>query len=378
MSIGSRLLQYRLEKKLTQQEVADYLKVARQTVSKWENEKTIPPLDTLQALCEFYEISLTDVMDSKIEYKGSVQTTYVEIQKILEKIQKQNKKKQSLSFLLMFLCTVSLSSSIYVYQQFQTYQKNLYNDLAVDPYKDESLEIIYEDHSIFSNSETNPSNIRVNHIDINNKNVNILGQLIVKEYTYDTNCELVLDSMEYGKIIYPLTKENERTFVFDLSIPLTNYHSAHLRISDGNGKEVLEQLNQDYLGLFNFCNTIIEKTTSIYMPIENEKLKLDTLIYEPIQLDWIEGSFQEGTVYLRVYDYTAKKTLYNDSFPITQYKEIQLTLPTSYGNRIQGEVNIHLKGEFKTTYCFGFVRNIHQHTKPIVILPLIFEGGNES
>ena len=50
--IGSKIKSARLEKKLTQEQVAELLGVSRQTISNWENEKSYSsPLHKLQSLC---------------------------------------------------------------------------------------------------------------------------------------------------------------------------------------------------------------------------------------------------------------------------------------------------------------------------------------
>ena len=42
--IGSKIKSARLEKKLTQEQVAELLGVSRQTISNWENEKSDPDI----------------------------------------------------------------------------------------------------------------------------------------------------------------------------------------------------------------------------------------------------------------------------------------------------------------------------------------------
>ena len=42
--IGSKIKAARLEKKLTQEQVAELLGVSRQTISNWENEKSYPDI----------------------------------------------------------------------------------------------------------------------------------------------------------------------------------------------------------------------------------------------------------------------------------------------------------------------------------------------
>lgn len=68
---GERLLVeeklYNLRKKLnlSQEEVADKLKVSRQTISKWETNQSLPDFDKISPLCELYNISADDLLNIK-------------------------------------------------------------------------------------------------------------------------------------------------------------------------------------------------------------------------------------------------------------------------------------------------------------------------
>lgn len=52
----------RLEKGLTQQEVANLLNVTRQTVSHWENAEPLPPILALVDLSELYNESISRII----------------------------------------------------------------------------------------------------------------------------------------------------------------------------------------------------------------------------------------------------------------------------------------------------------------------------
>ncbi len=54
-----------MNQKISQQELADYLKVSRQTVSKWELGKSIPDLESLTLLADYFEISLDVLVGRK-------------------------------------------------------------------------------------------------------------------------------------------------------------------------------------------------------------------------------------------------------------------------------------------------------------------------
>lgn len=56
--ISENLQQLRKEKKLTQLELAEKFNYSDKAVSKWENGDTLPDIETLLQLCEFYGVTL--------------------------------------------------------------------------------------------------------------------------------------------------------------------------------------------------------------------------------------------------------------------------------------------------------------------------------
>lgn len=62
MKIGDKLKQARLNKNMTQEEVAEKLYVSRQSISNWENNKTYPDIGNVIALSDLYEVSLDELL----------------------------------------------------------------------------------------------------------------------------------------------------------------------------------------------------------------------------------------------------------------------------------------------------------------------------
>lgn len=56
--MGERLLKLRNQSSLTQEELAERLDVSRQSISKWELNKTLPDVDKLIQLSEMYQVSI--------------------------------------------------------------------------------------------------------------------------------------------------------------------------------------------------------------------------------------------------------------------------------------------------------------------------------
>ena len=93
MEIGPKFKKARLEKKLTQENVAEILNVSRSTISSWEVGRSYPDLDNLVSISNLYDVSLDNLLreDSKMVKKLSLDT-------------KQKKRfKIIISLLLMFI-----------------------------------------------------------------------------------------------------------------------------------------------------------------------------------------------------------------------------------------------------------------------------------
>ncbi|MGN1399548.1 MAG: zinc ribbon domain-containing protein [Erysipelotrichaceae bacterium] len=58
------LYKLRMDKGLSQEELANKLYVTRQAVSRWENGDTIPNTDTLKLLSKFYDVSINTLLGS--------------------------------------------------------------------------------------------------------------------------------------------------------------------------------------------------------------------------------------------------------------------------------------------------------------------------
>lgn len=61
MNLGEKIYELRMEKNMSQGDLADKLDVSRQSVSKWENNTAVPDLDKLIKICDVFEISLDEL-----------------------------------------------------------------------------------------------------------------------------------------------------------------------------------------------------------------------------------------------------------------------------------------------------------------------------
>ena len=63
--IGAFLSELRKEKNLTQNELGEKIGVTNKTVSRWENGNYLPPVEMLQILSKFYDVSINEILNGE-------------------------------------------------------------------------------------------------------------------------------------------------------------------------------------------------------------------------------------------------------------------------------------------------------------------------
>lgn len=67
MNIGEKILELRKENNLSQEQLAEKLDVARQTISKWELSETCPNIEQAKQLSNLFNISLDELVGNDIK-----------------------------------------------------------------------------------------------------------------------------------------------------------------------------------------------------------------------------------------------------------------------------------------------------------------------
>ena len=65
VKIGSFLKQLRKEKELTQESLAEQLRVSSRTISRWETGSNLPDIGLLIEIAEFYQISIPEIINGE-------------------------------------------------------------------------------------------------------------------------------------------------------------------------------------------------------------------------------------------------------------------------------------------------------------------------
>lgn len=67
MEIGKKIMEFRKKKGLSQEELAEKVGVARQTISKWELGETSPDLKQAKELSMIFKVSLDELVDNDLK-----------------------------------------------------------------------------------------------------------------------------------------------------------------------------------------------------------------------------------------------------------------------------------------------------------------------
>lgn len=92
--LSENLKNLRKTKGITQEELAIRLNVVRQTISKWEKGLSVPDADTLIKLADFFEVSVSELLGSKVEKEADTNSIADQLSRINEQLAIKNKRSQ--------------------------------------------------------------------------------------------------------------------------------------------------------------------------------------------------------------------------------------------------------------------------------------------
>ena len=66
INLGENLVQLRINNRISQEELADELKISRQAVSKWEQGTTKPDVDNLLKISKYFKVGMDDLVSNDV------------------------------------------------------------------------------------------------------------------------------------------------------------------------------------------------------------------------------------------------------------------------------------------------------------------------
>ncbi len=107
--IAENLVKLRKNAKLTQLEFSEEVKYSDKSISKWEKGESIPNIEVLKFIADYYKITLNDLTDANLDLSENR-----DIKEMEEKVSKYNK----LTVSLLFISSIWIvATTIFVYSE---------------------------------------------------------------------------------------------------------------------------------------------------------------------------------------------------------------------------------------------------------------------
>ncbi|MDD3413850.1 MAG: helix-turn-helix transcriptional regulator [Lachnospiraceae bacterium] len=115
----------RKQKGLSQETLAQQLNVVRQTISKWEKGLSVPDADMLTKIAELFEVSVSELLGSKIEEEKNVNEIAVQLALLNEQLANRSRRNRKIlkgiliSFSAVILIMLLLSIAGFTTSKYQ-------------------------------------------------------------------------------------------------------------------------------------------------------------------------------------------------------------------------------------------------------------------
>ncbi|GKQ43314.1 transcriptional regulator [Companilactobacillus sp. RD055328] len=111
MTLGRRLKKVRVKRGYSQGDVAEFLNISRQSISRWETDNGYPDIDNLVELSKHYEISTDELLTGEMPQQQEVEGKYKKINGLLFSQNDESWILLILSFLSLTIVPFGLASS---------------------------------------------------------------------------------------------------------------------------------------------------------------------------------------------------------------------------------------------------------------------------
>lgn len=114
IKIGSFLRELRKEKELTQEQLAEKFGVSSRSVSRWENGNTMPELNILVELADYYEVDIKEIIDGERKSEIMKKEEKETLQKVADYAEAEKKTAVKRKCIATFLGTFIFALCILV------------------------------------------------------------------------------------------------------------------------------------------------------------------------------------------------------------------------------------------------------------------------
>lgn len=278
--IGKFILKLRLEKNMTQQELAHKLGVTDRAISKWENGRGLPDLSLIKPLCDELNITVNDFISAERVDKEKYQEKFEE--NILNTIEYSNKKNKGLiKFIVIILIFIILLISMFLIDvnKMRNNEQVIFSTWGFkysptinlnETFINETIKkyLINNDSNELHNNSKKFVSMRVYLLEEKVKNEKYYVYAWVRESTYYLdNQKLIEDSSSSIPYKFVVIKENDEFYVDDSRIPRDGsyYYNDMKNIFPKSVRDDMENIHND--GTIEKLNIDILNQAKLYFHI---------------------------------------------------------------------------------------------------------------
>lgn len=265
MSIGKKLLSLRQQKGISQQELANYLHVTRQTVSKWESDLSLPDMKLSLAIAEFYNISITELLGIEEETsQDSLKQLYEGTNIVLDNMQKEFKKTRFFDFCIIGVCVLSLTISLILLVKTNNKNNQIINNnyYEIKDNTDQSIDVIVEKY----------------HLDTISADVVVIFSK--NDISSHSNSYIYLKGSNDNDIQLPMTLNASNVFEYKGNMKLDTFKESVI-VLDNDGKKSRYEFNIHEKVLSD--SNLLKSAITFSIPSREGTLDKDVISYKMVK-----------------------------------------------------------------------------------------------
>lgn len=248
MTLGQKIAELRKLNHYSQEELATQMKVSRQTISKWETDMSLPDIERIMELSQFFQVSLNELLqvdDEKTIHHDELQALFnqmVVIQENYDKeiqARKQQQRRMIVFAMISMICLCLLIGLLFVKLNQTTEQISILSSEISGSMN--NLEMNIQDSLQNKDSLLSDFSYQIKEINLKDGKVKLLLKTALKDSSKNTIVQFMINAQnqESLKAIY-----KDGIYQYEGYIPLCDIHKLGVLIENKNQKRV--QMIQDF------------------------------------------------------------------------------------------------------------------------------------
>lgn len=248
MTLGKKIAELRKLNHYSQEELAMQMKVSRQTISKWENDLSLPDIERIIELSQLFQVSLNELLqvdEEKTIHQDELQALFnqmVVIQENYDKeiqIRKQQQKKIFIFGIILIVCLCLLISLLFMKLNQTNEQINFLSSEISGSIN--NLEYSIQDSLQNKDSLLSDFSYQINEINLKDHKAKLLLKTALKDTSKDTIVQfMIVDQNQNQSNLKTIYKDG--MYQYEGYIALCDIQKLGVLINNEN-KERVQMIN---------------------------------------------------------------------------------------------------------------------------------------